>query len=66
MRVFIVLVFAASVFIGGILSANIYRMGLEQSYGVYGPIFTFISGVGLVPLIVSIAFLFDKRQGPPH
>lgn len=65
MRIAIVLLFFASLFVGVILSANIYRMGLEQSLDTYGTGFTIISGFGLFPLFLSLAFLFDKRQGPP-
>lgn len=48
--------------VGLILFAIIVRLGLEQSYYVYGPTFTVLAGLGVVPCLLAIGFLFDKRQ----
>ena len=51
--------------VGVYLSASIYRLGLIQSLEANGATYTFISGLGLVPLLISLAFLFDRGQAPP-
>lgn len=48
--------------VGLILFAVIVRLGLEESYEVYGPVFTLIAGLGVVPCLLAIGFLFDRQQ----
>jgi hypothetical protein len=48
--------------IGFILAANIFRLGLQQGFEIYGTTFTLISALGLFPVLLGIASLFDKAQ----
>lgn len=50
-------------FPGLFLFAIIVRLGLQQSYEVYGAGFTIIAGLGVLPVLLAIGFLFDKQQG---
>lgn len=52
--------------VGLVLAAIVFRLGLERSYEIYGPAFTVIAALGLLPCLLAIGFLFDKRQSPPQ
>jgi hypothetical protein len=58
--VFVAWVIAAP--IGFILAANIFRLGLQEGFELYGETFTLISALGLLPVLLGIASLFDKAQ----
>jgi hypothetical protein len=44
------------------LVAIVLRLGFERSYELYGPTFTIIAGLGLVPVLACFAFLLDRRE----
>jgi hypothetical protein len=46
--------------IGFILAANIFRLGLQEGFESYGTAFTLISALGLLPVLLGVASLFDK------
>lgn len=48
--------------IGLILAANIFRLGLQQGMELYGAAFTLISALGLFPVLLGVASLFDRAQ----
>ena len=50
--------------IGFTLAANIFRLGMQEGFELYGEVFTLISALGLFPLLLGIASIVDKaRQG---
>ena len=46
--------------IGFILAANIFRLGMQQGFEIYGEVFTLISALGLLPLLLGVASIFDR------
>lgn len=48
--------------IGLILAANIFRLGMQEGFELYGVAFTLISALGLFPVLLGVASLFDKAQ----
>lgn len=49
-------------FPGLFLAGMIFKMGLERSLELYGVPFTVIAGLGLLPVLLSIGFLFDRQE----
>jgi hypothetical protein len=59
---FIAIVFAISVVVGFFIAANVFRLGLEVTLERSGAVWTIISGLSLLPLALSLAFLVDTRR----
>lgn len=54
--------------VGLVMVGIVLKLGLERSYEIYGPAFTIMAGLGLLPVLLAIAFLFDRqeqRKQPP-
>ena len=64
MRTLVLVLIIVATFTGFFLSMNVYRLGLEAMLAKDGATWTIISGLGLVPVLVVLAFLFDSRHPP--
>lgn len=59
---FLALLLAISVVVGFFIAANVFRLGLEVTLERHGGVWTIISGLSLLPLMLALAFLADRRQ----
>ena len=58
----VVVTWVVAAIIGTILAANIFRLGMQEGFELYGAVFTLISALGLLPLLLGVASLFDRAQ----
>jgi hypothetical protein len=53
--------------IGFTLAANIFRLGMQEGFELYGAVFTLISALGLIPFFLGIGLIVDRaRRGNPE
>ena len=58
----VVVTWVVAAIIGTILAANIFKLGIQEGFEIYGEVFTFISALGLLPLLLGVGSLFDRAQ----
>lgn len=62
MRPILALLFIVSVVVGFFIAAGVFKLGLEQVLERHGGVWTIISGLSLLPLMLCLAFLVDRRR----
>ena len=58
----VVVTWVIAALVGTILAANIFRLGMQEGFEIYGAVFTLISALGLLPFLLGIASIFDRAQ----